>query len=390
MVKPKGGTTMAIIKRKYRTKKQQKPVIFYQAEVFIKGVRISAKTFSTRRDAILWHEKEKQKFTFSPNSLNDQMRFRDCVDKFWKDAESRMMKSTLQSYETRLDYLYKSPLANIKMSELKGMKIVDWINWLKQHPTSKNKERKSFRAELAFLRTILYWYRNFINEDFNVPITKKHREMSVFRKTAPRRPDYFIEPEDAKTWVEWLKEHRSNSVYWRLAIFMLLTGARVSEACGLKWDVVNLDKGIVRIIRRVRWDQRTKHPFLEDVTKTAQSARILILPKKLKNVLLEMKKLSSNELVFTDIKGELLRYNAIQSAFNAGFVALNLPWRSTHICRHTFATIALMETKNLSAVQASLGHTEMRMTQKYAKTVALLSSETGEKTASAIFKDSYL
>ena len=390
MVKPKGGTTMAITKRKYRTKKQQKPVIFYQAEVFIKGVRVSMKTFSTRRDAILWHEKKKQKFSLSPRSLNDQMPFKECLDKFWKDAETRMMKSTLQSYELRLIYFYNSPLANVKMSELKGMKVVEWINWLKQHPTSKNKERKSFLVELSFLRTILYWYRNFINEDFNVPIAKKHRQMSVYRKTAPRRPDYFIEPEDAKKWVEWLKEHRSNLVYYQLASFMLLTGARVSEACGLKWDVINLDKRIVRIMRRVRWDQRTKHPFLEDVTKTSQSARILMLPEKLKSLLFEMKKLSGNELVFTDDRGKLLKYNAIQSAFNAGFMALKLPWRSTHICRHTFATIALMETNNLSAVQASLGHTEQRMTQKYAKTVALLSSETGEKTASAIFKDSHL
>ena len=171
---------------------------------------------------------------------------------------------------------------------------------------------------------------------------------------------------------------------------MLLTGVRVGEACGLKWDAVDLEQGLVRIVRRVRWDQRTKHPFLEEVTKTSQSARILMLPEKLKSLLLEMKKLSGNELVFTDDRGKLLKYNAIQSAFNAGFMALKLPWRSTHICRHTFATIALMETKNLSAVQASLGHSEIRMTQKYAKTVALLSSETGEKTASAIFKDSHL
>ena len=168
---------------------------------------------------------------------------------------------------------------------------------------------------------------------------------------------------------------------------MLLTGARVGEACGLKWSAVDLEQGLVRIVRRVRWDQRTKHPFLEDVTKTSQSARILMLPKKLKSIFSEMKKTSVNDFVFTDLKGELLKYNAIQSSFNAGFMALNLPWRSTHICRHTFATIALMETKSLSAVQASLGHTQPTMTQRYAKTIALLSSETGEKTASAIFKD---
>jgi len=45
--------------------------------------------------------------------------------------------------------------------------------------------------------------------------------------------------------------------------------------------------------------------------------------------------------------------------------------------------MALMGTNSLSAVQASLGHSQQRMTQKYAK-AALLSSDVGEKT-SAIF-----
>ena len=388
MVKPKGETTMGIIKRKYQTKKQQKPSIFYRAEVYVKGVRVSAKTFSTKRSAVFWHEKQKHKFESSPTSLNDQMQFRDCMDRFWKDAETRMMKSTIQSYECRLSYFYKSPLANVKMSELKGVKIVEWMSWLKKHSTAKNKGRKSFIKEFKLLKTILIWYKNFLNEDFNVPITKKHRQMCVFKSNAPRRPDYFMKPEDARKWVEWLKEHRSHPVYWRLASFMLLTGTRVGEACGLKWSAIDLEQGLIRIIRRVRWDHRTKHPFLEDVTKTSQSARLLMLPEKLKKVLLEMKKSALNDLVFTDVKGALLKYNAVQSSFNAGFIALKLPWRSTHICRHTFATIALMETKNLSAVQASLGHTEVRMTQRYAKTVALLSSEAGEQTASAIFENS--
>ena len=47
--------------------------------------------------------------------------------------------------------------------------------------------------------------------------------------------------------------------------------------------------------------------------------------------------------------------------------------------------MALMGTKNLSAVQATLGHTEQRVTQRYAKAIALLSSDIGEKTSSILF-----
>ena len=171
---------------------------------------------------------------------------------------------------------------------------------------------------------------------------------------------------------------------------MLLTGTRVSEACGLKWNAVDLDQSMIRIVRRVCWDRRNKFPVLEDVTKTSSSVRLIILPKRLQSVFYQMKKEAVSDVVFINPDGGLLKYNAVQSAFNAGFVALGLPWRSTHICRHTFATLVLMETKNLSAVQASLGHSEQRTTQVYVKTVALLSSETGEKTASVIFKNSQL
>ena len=150
---------------------------------------------------------------------------------------------------------------------------------------------------------------------------------------------------------------------------------------------MDLERSMVRILRRVSWDRRNKHPSLDEVTKTSSSTRLIILPKRLQTMLYEMKKEAKSDLVFTDSKGDLLKYNAIQSSFNAGFIALKLPWRSTHICRHTFATIALMETKNLSAVQASLGHSEQKTTQVYAKTIALLSLETGEKTASVIFND---
>lgn len=90
---------------------------------------------------------------------------------------------------------------------------------------------------------------------------------------------------------------------------------------------------------------------------------------------------SLSDLVFVSHTNEGLRYNAIQASFNAGFVALGLPWRSTHILRHSYATAALMATNNISAVQASLGHTSSKMTERYAKVIALLDRGVAEKTS---------
>ena len=84
-----------------------------------------------------------------------------------------LKKSSQQSYEVRFSYFTKSPLQNVKMSEFKAQTIYTWIKWLKKQKTVQNKGRQTFIKELGFLKIILYWYSNFVDEDFNVPLTKK-------------------------------------------------------------------------------------------------------------------------------------------------------------------------------------------------------------------------
>ncbi|MCZ0931783.1 MAG: tyrosine-type recombinase/integrase [Oligoflexia bacterium] len=199
-----------------------------------------------------------------------------------------------------------------------------------------------------------------MDEDFNVPITKQHRQLCHYKPVPSQRPDYYARPEELRDWIKWLKEHRSNPVYWQLATFMVLTGARVVEACEMLWSAVDLREGKARVIRKIRWDHKTKRPSLKEDTKTSSSVRLLILPDELIEILEQMKEENGGEgLLFTDKQGEALKYNAIQSAFNARFRALKLPWKSTHILRHSYATMALIATRDISSVQASLGHTSV-------------------------------
>ena len=165
---------------------------------------------------------------------------------------------------------------------------------------------------------------------------------------------------------------------------MVLTGARIGETCGMLWEAVDLKRGIARVVRRIRWDHKSRKPCLEYTTKTESSVRLLLLSSELVSLLKQMEKEGGDkEFLFVDKKGEPLKYNAIQMAFNAGFKALNLPWRSTHILRHSYATMALIATKDLPSVQASLGHSSSKMTERYAKIIALLNRNTAEKTTKA-------
>ena len=280
---------MAIIKR-YIKKNGQKKVC-YQAQVYVKGFRLKCKTFKTKTEACIWHDKEKEQFLKNPSEFYQEkssLVFSECLKRYMEEAFPLLGKSTQQGYETRLRYLAKGPLPPVSMEHLNAKCIHNWMNWLKKHPTERNKGRKTFVGELKFLSAVLNWYRNFVDEDFNVPITKKHRQLCHYKPVPPKRPDYYARPEELRAWIKWLKENRDNPVYWRLATFMLLTGARVGEACGLLWSAVDLEQKTARVVRRIRWDQRTKRPYLEETTKSSASVRLLILSDELVSILKQM------------------------------------------------------------------------------------------------------
>ena len=365
--------------------KNGKKHICYRAQVWVDGIRLASQEFETKSAAHAWHDAEKVKRENGLSGTQPELyniTFDECLTRYVEERLSKLEFTTQQTRQVRVKHLRDCPLSLLNMRQLKASAIDNWLNWLVKQATAKNAGRKSFNFDLRFLSAVLNWYREYIDADFVVPITKRHIEMAKYKRVKPRRPDYFARPEEVRDWIGWLKDHR-RPVYHQLATFMMLTGIRIGEACGLCWSEVNLDQRFARIVRVVSWDHHTKQPSLEERAKTDGSIRLILLPDILISILRQMKTdaLDKNGPIFLGRNSDLLKYNAVQAAFNDGFKALQLPWRSTHICRHTYATMAMMATGEIGSVQAALGHASQKMTEKYAKNVALLRSSTADKTA---------
>ncbi len=375
---------MAITKRS-RKNQSGKKVYVYDAYVSVRGVKVAFKSFATRAEAEAWHDVTKEQYQMGREgrlSLQ-QILFKEVIERYQAEQLSLLRMVTQQARLKQIEYLITSPMAKVTMGDFDDRTIDAWFDWLRKHPTAKATRRKYFKQEFRILRTILYWYRDYVDPKFVVPIVKRHRKRIFYKPLVPRRPDYYMRPEEIRRWLLWLKENGPKPAYYQLAFFLVHTGARVGESAGLHWDAVDLENGIVSIMRSVWWDHFSQQPNLQACAKNDGSIRII----KLAPAVITLLKEQTADLkapVFHDRKGELIRYTAISATFNKAFRALELPWRSTHICRHSFGTLALLATKDLSSVQAVLGHKDIRETQGYAKTVALVTGDTAAKTAELI------
>ena len=104
-------------------------------------------------------------------------------------------------------------------------------------------------------------------------------------------------------------------------------------------------------------------------------------------VLAEAKKRHpKSSVVFVNRFGRLLNDNTIRLNYNKAFEAAGLPWRATHILRHTNATLAIKELR-AEAVQVNHGHATNKETLGYAKIHAVVNNSVPETVAAMLQND---
>lgn len=125
----------------------------------------------------------------------------------------------------------------------------------------------------------------------------------------------------------------------------MLTGLRKNDILNLKWQDVDLEKGILYFFEHKKGQRKIK-----------------ILCQDMINVLRELPR-DGSEYIFHDRKGNRLRQ---VTPFGRLCKRSGIQDFHFHDLRYTSASYMVMRGASLKAVQEHLGHTTLMMTQKYA------------------------
>jgi integrase len=290
------------------------------------------------------------------------------IDDFRKKRFSDLSEGTIIIYER----VFKSfgPLLQRNVDSIEPKDIAAWIDWLKssEQIVQRRKTRISFEKELDALSAILHWH---IEEDDKsrliFPIKRKHYLRAQVHKRVARR--VVLSEEELSAWFAALQT--GNPLYYSLAFVQLSQALRVSEVCAMKWSNLDLANRRYEIREHVIWPRVGGRPakLLPGTKSDSETAYWIPLWEDVQLQLVKLAKIRTSDLIFTK-NGSLLTYREVQAAYNRAFKIAKLPHRSTHVCRHTGATLFLDKTDDLSALQQLGGWTNQKMPQHYAEILA--------------------
>lgn len=145
------------------------------------------------------------------------------------------------------------------------------------------------------------------------------------------------------------------------------TGLRVGELCGLTWEDVDLENGVLRVSKTIRRIQcfepevHAKTVLITGSAKSSTSARTIPLPSCILELFREHRKTAAGKYVF-EYHGHPLEPRILQYRFQALLKKAGLPSINFHALRHTFATRCMELCFDIKTLSEILGHASAKMT----------------------------
>lgn len=153
---------------------------------------------------------------------------------------------------------------------------------------------------------------------------------------------------------------REMMFYWYY-VMAFYTGCRPSELIALKWSDIDSEYYTISISKGV------VNGKLKNTTKTSQ-ARIIYMHNRVKEAITALRAYKNSDDIFTWENGERwANYNPCRRRFEKMAKLAKVRYRRAYNCRHTYATIMLMNGVNPAFASNQLGHSMVMLLRIYSK-----------------------
>ena len=280
-----------------------------------------------------------------PNEAKRRERAKKTFDEIWAhfdEAHIAKLKPRTQEEYRRHHELHISP-------EL-GRKSLEDIR--REDVAALHRKMKDIPRAANFTLAVISSFMNWCEKQGLRPLHSN--PVSGIKKYPERRRERFLSEDEIAALGNALDQEekaKGGNIYAVAAIrLLLLTGARKNEILTLKWDYVDLDRGLI----------------LLPESKTGEKA--IVVNQAARQVIESLPRQKDNPYVICG-RNQGSHLKNIKSAWQRIRNRAGLDDVRIHDLRHTFASWAALNGASLPQIGAVLGHKQAQTTQRYAHLV---------------------
>ena len=329
-------------------KRKTKRGVSYQATIRRKGFDTVTRTFDTKGEALAWasateQDMKDQRYNSPRRAMG--ITLNQALTKYLSTISEKKAVNTQMLEKSASQRLLERIGAETPLGSISPQIVAKYRDARLQEVTAY-----PVRHELSLLSHLF----SKAKKEWGLPV--ENPVTNIERPAPPRGRTRFLTDSEASKLLESCRKSRNYKFYYYI-LTLLHTGMRSSEAAGLRWTQIDLDKRVIFLPTTKNNDPRWV-PLTKELTLELHKLKEISNGKKEELVFLNDDQLNNE-------RSKARPGLKFRESFNAAKKRAGLLDIHMHDLRHTAASHLIMSGVDIRTLADILGHRTLQMVQRY-------------------------